>query len=54
MAGTIGDMSSFSFYFGHQLSTIEGGMVNTSDKELYETLLMLRSHGWGKDLPKDS
>ena len=54
MVGTIGDMSSFSFYFGHQLSTIEGGMVNTSDKELYEILLMLRSHGWGKDLPKDS
>jgi len=49
--GTIGDMSSFSFYFGHQLSTIEGGMVNTSDRELYEMLLMLRSHGWAKDLP---
>jgi len=54
MVGTIGDMSTFSFYFGHQLSTIEGGMVNTSDKELYEILLMLRSHGWGKDLPQDS
>ena len=52
--GTIGDMSSFSFYFGHQLSTIEGGMVNTNDKELYELLLMLRSHGWGKDLDKES
>jgi CDP-6-deoxy-D-xylo-4-hexulose-3-dehydrase len=50
MVGTVGDMSSFSFYFGHQLSTIEGGMVNTSDKELYEMLLMLRSHGWAKDL----
>ena len=48
--GTVGDMSSFSFYFGHQLSTIEGGMVNTDDKELYDTLMMLRSHGWGKDL----
>lgn len=54
MVGTIGDMSSFSFYFGHQLSTIEGGMVNTNDQELYETLLMLRSHGWAKDLPKES
>jgi len=54
MVGTIGDISSFSFYFGHQLSTIEGGMVNTSDKEIYEMLLMLRSHGWGKDLPQDS
>ena len=54
MVGTIGDMSSFSFYFGHQLSTIEGGMVNTDDKELYDILMMLRSHGWGKDLNKES
>jgi len=54
MVGTIGDMSSFSFYFGHQLSTIEGGMVNTSSKELYDMLLMLRSHGWGKDLTGDT
>ena len=54
MVGTVGDMSSFSFYFGHQLSTIEGGMVNTNDPELYEALLMLRSHGWAKDLPKES
>jgi len=54
MVGTIGDMSSFSFYFGHQLSTIEGGMVNTDDKELYEMLLMLRSHGWAKDLSEES
>ena len=52
--GTVGDMSSFSFYFGHQLSTIEGGMVNTNDEELYEMLLMLRSHGWAKDLNPSS
>jgi len=51
--GTVGDMSSFSFYFGHQLSTIEGGMVNTDDKELNNALLMLRSHGWAKDLDKE-
>ena len=54
MVGTVGDMSSFSFYFGHQLSTIEGGMVNTNDPELYEMLLMLRSHGWAKDLSSSS
>lgn len=48
--GTVGDMSTFSFYFGHQLSTIEGGMVNTNSKALYDMLLMLRSHGWVKDL----
>tara|TARA_R110000824_G_scaffold50528_2_gene141048 strand:+ start:160 stop:1323 length:1164 start_codon:yes stop_codon:yes gene_type:complete len=54
MVGTVGDMSSFSFYFGHQLSTIEGGMVNTDDKELYDMLMMLRSHGWGKDLDAET
>ncbi len=48
--GSFGDMSTFSFFFGHQLSTIEGGMINTDSKEFYDLLLMLRSHGWGKDL----
>jgi CDP-6-deoxy-D-xylo-4-hexulose-3-dehydrase len=51
--GTLGDMSSFSFYFGHQLSTIEGGFINTDDKFLYEELLKLRSHGWVKDIIND-
>jgi len=54
MVGTIGDMSSFSFYFGHQLSSIEGGMVNTDNKELYDLMLMLRSHGWAKDLDQET
>jgi CDP-6-deoxy-D-xylo-4-hexulose-3-dehydrase len=54
MVGTDGHMSTYSFYFGHQLSTIEGGMINTDDKLLYEHLLMGRSHGWGKDLPKET
>ena len=48
--GTIGDVSSFSFYFGHQLSTIEGGFVNTNNEEYYQRMLMLRSHGWVKDI----
>ena len=52
--GTVGDMSSYSFYFGHQLSTIEGGMINTSDSQLYDKLLALRSHGWTKDLSNSS
>lgn len=52
--GSFGDMASFSFYYGHQYPTIEGGMVNTDNKELYELLLMLRSHGWGKDLPVET
>lgn len=52
--GTFGDMAAFSFYFGHQISTIEGGMVSTSDKEFHNLLLMSRSHGWGKDLDSES
>ena len=50
LVGTFGVMSSFSFYYGHHMSTIEGGMVCTNDEELYYHLLMLRSHGWLKDL----
>jgi len=50
--GVFGDMASFSFYFGHQMSTIEGGMVSTDDQRFHELLLMLRSHGWSKDLDR--
>lgn len=50
--GSFGDMGSFSFYFGHQMSTIEGGMVSTNDKGLNDLLLMHRSHGWSKDLDR--
>lgn len=50
--GTFGIMSSFSFYFGHHMSTIEGGMVSTDDEELYYILLSIRSHGWDRDLPE--
>jgi len=47
--GTFGLMSSFSTYFGHHISTIEGGFVSTNDKELYEVLKSIRSHGWDRD-----
>ena len=48
--GTFGDMSAFSFFYGHHLSTIEGGMVCTDDEELHDLILQLRSHGWPRDL----
>jgi CDP-6-deoxy-D-xylo-4-hexulose-3-dehydrase len=48
--GSFGLMSSFSFYFGHHLSTIEGGMVTTDDVELYNVLKSIRAHGWNRDL----
>lgn len=49
--GSFGHMSSFSFYYGHHLSTIEGGMVCTNDENFYHILLSIRSHGWDRDLP---
>jgi len=51
--GTLGEMSSFSTYFGHHISTIEGGFVSTNDEDLYDVLLSLRSHGWGRDWSLD-
>ena len=43
--GSIGWISNFSFFYAHHMSTIEGGMVSTSDPEVYQQLRMLRSHG---------
>ena len=43
--GTFGKISNFSFYYAHHLSTIEGGMICTNDKKIYETLRILRGHG---------
>lgn len=48
--GCHGLAGSFSFYYGHHISTIEGGMVVTDDPELHQVMLSLRSHGWSRDL----
>lgn len=37
--------STFSFYFGHHMSTIEGGMISTNDSDLYDLMKMKRTHG---------
>jgi len=47
--GNFGLASFYSFYYGHHLSTIEGGFINTNDYELYQVLLSIRSHGWDRD-----
>lgn len=47
--GTFGLASYFSLYFGHHLSTIEGGFINTNDEEYYNLLVSIRSHGWDRD-----
>lgn len=48
--GSFGLMSSFSTYYGHHFSTIEGGLITTDSDFIYNNLLMLRSHGWARDL----
>jgi CDP-6-deoxy-D-xylo-4-hexulose-3-dehydrase len=50
--GTHGLMGSFSGFFSHHISTMEGGVVCTADEELYHLLLCLRAHGWTRNLPK--
>jgi len=52
--GTFGDMSSFSTYYGHQSPTVEGGLVFTDNQELYNILVMIRSHGWGQHLDTET
>ncbi len=51
--GTYGAMSTFSFFYGHHLSTIEGGMVCTDDEDLHDILVHIRSHGWPRDLASE-
>ena len=43
-------MSTFSFFFTHIMTTIEGGMVSTDDKNLNELLKSKRSFGWIRDI----
>jgi len=42
--------STFSFYFGHHMTTIEGGMVSTNNRELYELMRLKRSHGLAREM----
>lgn len=54
MAGTFGVMGTFSSFFSHHISTMEGGLIVTDDEELYQILLSLRAHGWTRNLPKQN
>lgn len=53
-AGTFGLMGSYSSFFSHHISTMEGGMVVTDDEELYHIMLSVRAHGWTRNLPKNN
>lgn len=51
-AGTFGVMGTFSTFFSHHISTMEGGLVVTDDEALYHIMLSLRAHGWTRNLPQ--
>lgn len=53
-AGTFGLMGTYSSFFSHHISTMEGGLVVTDDEELYHIMLSVRSHGWTRHLPKEN
>ena len=44
--------ATFSFYFGHHMSTIEGGMITTNNKDLYDLMKVKRSHGMARESTK--
>mgnify|MGYP000389152661 CR=1 FL=1 len=53
-AGAFGLMGSFSSFFSHHISTMEGGLVITDDIELYHIMLSIRAHGWTRNLPENN
>jgi CDP-6-deoxy-D-xylo-4-hexulose-3-dehydrase len=50
--GRFGVVASFSTFFSHHISTMEGGVVLTDDEELYHIMLSMRAHGWTRSLPQ--
>ena len=49
MAGLYDVGGTFSFYFGHHMTTVEGGMVSTNNTELYDLMRVKRSHGLARE-----
>ncbi|HAL46191.1 MAG: DegT/DnrJ/EryC1/StrS family aminotransferase [SAR202 cluster bacterium] len=49
--GTFGQVNTFSTFFSHHISTMEGGVLLTDDDELDYLARVIRSHGWARDLP---
>ncbi len=52
--GTFGLVNTFSTFFSHHISTMEGGLVLTDDKELFNLLKSIRNHGWTRGQDEDS
>jgi CDP-6-deoxy-D-xylo-4-hexulose-3-dehydrase len=52
--GTFGDIGTFSTFYSHHISTMEGGLMVTNHTELAHLARAIRNHGWARDLPPDS
>jgi CDP-6-deoxy-D-xylo-4-hexulose-3-dehydrase len=52
--GTFGDISIFSFYFGHHITTVEGGMISTNNEKIYELSKLFRSHGMTREVSNET
>ena len=52
--GTYGDFGTYSFYYSHQITSGEGGMVVCNSKEDYNILKSLRAHGWDREIKKNN
>ena len=51
--GTFGDFGTYSFYYSHQITSGEGGMLVCNSKQDFEIVHSLRSHGWDRGLPQN-
>jgi CDP-6-deoxy-D-xylo-4-hexulose-3-dehydrase len=51
-SGTFGQIGTFSSFFSHHISTMEGGLSVTDDEELAQLMTSLRAHGWTRELPQ--
>ena len=52
--GSFGDISVFSFFFGHHITTVEGGMISTNNEKIHELSKLFRSHGMTREVSKDT
>jgi len=51
--GTFGEFGTYSFYYSHQITSGEGGMIVCNDRTNYNIIKSLRSHGWSRDIVID-
>jgi len=54
LTGTFGDIGTFSTFFSHHISTMEGGVLVTNNTGLFHVAKSMRAHGWTRDVPAET